>query len=57
MFEDYIINSAVGALLLILGDPQKRSKWRRALLKLFVAIGVAFKGDAMFEAAAKDVGR
>lgn len=57
MFEDYVIGAAVNALLLILSDTQKRSKWRRALLKLFVAIGNAFKGDAMFEAAAKDVGR
>lgn len=55
MFEDYIINSAVGALLLMLQDSSKRSKWRKAMLKVFRAIAVAFGNDPDFRLVGREV--
>ena len=44
---------AVGVLLRIVTDPKKKSKWRRALLKVFRAIAGAFPQDPDFKAAAQ----
>lgn len=43
-----MVDLAISALLHVLRDPKQSSKWRRALLKIFKAISVAFSRDGDF---------
>ena len=48
MLEDFIIGAAINTLLVILGDPKKHGKFRRAFLKVFKAIAEAYRMDQEF---------
>lgn len=51
--EDMLINMGVSALIALARDPNKRGRWRKAMLKVFVEITRAFKDDAEFLKTAK----
>lgn len=50
---DWIISMAVNAMVQLARDKSSRSKWRKALLKVFREIAIAFRDDAEFQDAAK----
>ena len=43
---DWMISLAVNTLIHLARDPQRRGKFRKALLKVFREIAIAFKDDA-----------
>lgn len=47
--EEFVINSAVGVVLLVVKNPEKRAKFRKALLKIFKSICIGYAGDADFK--------
>jgi hypothetical protein len=57
--QDLVIGMAVNVLIQLVRDPNSRSKWRKALLKVFREIAIAFKDDAeltsVIDAQAKQV--
>jgi len=53
--EELIIGVAVNKLVQLARNKSERSKWRRALLKVFIEISKAFKDDAEFAKAHDDV--
>lgn len=54
MIEDFIINSAVGVVLMVVKNPEKRRKFRTALLKIFKTICAGYAGDAEFKCGVTD---
>lgn len=46
--DDILIPLGVNTLVQLARDPKRRGKWRKALLKIFIAIAIAFKDDAEF---------
>lgn len=53
--NDMLISMGVSALIMIARDKQGRGKWRKALLKVFREIAVAFRDDSDFQAVVKEV--
>lgn len=43
--EDYLISMGATIILRMLEDPEKRSKWRRLLVKLLRSIGASLVDD------------
>lgn len=50
--SDFLIDMSVAVLLRLLADKSAKSKWRRAMLKVFKAIASAYPRDAEFTQAA-----
>lgn len=48
MWEDFVINMGVSALLIALKNPTKREKMRKIFVKIFNAIKAAFPDDPDF---------
>lgn len=54
--EDILIPLGVNAVISMLRAGKTKSKWRAAMLKVFVEIGKAFRSDEDFKMAAKSIG-
>lgn len=46
---DYFLPSAINAVLISVKNPEKKSKWRAAFLKVFRAIKFAYPDDPDFQ--------
>lgn len=55
--EDFIVSAAASVLLRIIQDPDKASKWRRLLVKIFKQIGASLINDPEVQTAGKLIGR
>lgn len=53
--QDWMIRLAIGTLIELARDPNGRGKWRKALLKVFREIAIAFRDDAEFASAHESV--
>ncbi len=47
--EDYLIDFGVGAILRAIKNPGKKAAIRKAMAKVYRAIGAAYAGDEEFE--------
>jgi len=52
MWDDFVIDMGVAALLRMLKDGKKAKKWQRAMLKVFGAIAAAYRTEQEFHQAA-----
>lgn len=47
---DWMIPLAINVMINLARDKQNRGKWRKALLKVFSEIAIAFRDDVAFQA-------
>ena len=52
---EWVISLAVSTMIGLARDKNGRGKWRKALLKVFREISIAFREDAEFSAAFEEV--
>lgn len=53
--QDMLISMGINVLITLVRDPKGRGKWRKALLKVFREIAIAFRQDADFQSAFEEV--
>jgi hypothetical protein len=54
---DWVISLGINALLNVVRNNAERSRWRKALLKLFREIAVAMESDEEFREIARSIGK